>query len=116
MNISWKVSDGDSGMVTLGPTDEVNGGMVTELSVADQHGRVSELGMGASLGGVGGWSVTLSHTHPPGHRTHRHFLASLAHQPKLLYSSKPSPISHFELCITVIYVLRYHTCSNIGAL
>ena len=42
--MSWKVSGGDSGMDTLGPTGEVNGGMVTGLSAADQHGRVSELG------------------------------------------------------------------------
>ena len=31
------MSDGDSGMDTLGPTGEVNGGMVTGLSAADQH-------------------------------------------------------------------------------
>ena len=45
VNINWKVSDGDSGMVTLGPIGEVNGGMVTGLSVEDQHGRVSDLGL-----------------------------------------------------------------------
>ena len=56
--MSSKVSDGDSGIATLGPTGKVNGGMVTEFSVEDQHMRLSELGPGVSLGGRG-WRVVI---------------------------------------------------------
>ena len=57
--MSWKVSDGDSGMFTLGPTGEVNGEIVTELSIVDQDGGASELGGGCITRSGWGWNVTV---------------------------------------------------------
>ena len=37
------MSVGDSGVSMVGPTGELNGGIVTGVSVGDQQGRVSEL-------------------------------------------------------------------------
>lgn len=50
MKSSSNVSAGDSGMSTFGPIGELNGGMVNGVGVDDQHGSVSELEPGASLG------------------------------------------------------------------
>ena len=72
VKIRSKVSDGDSGMSTVGPTGELKGGMVSEVSVEDQQGRVSELEPGVSLGGGGGMESDRYHCHhhrllyPPG--------------------------------------------------
>ncbi len=51
MNINWKMSDGDSGMATLGQTGEVNGVMVTGVSVEVQHGSVSGVSLGEEWDG-----------------------------------------------------------------
>ena len=45
--MSSKASIGDPGMSTVGPTGEVNGGMVTGLRVEDQQG--------------GGWNLSLGY-------------------------------------------------------